>query len=356
MNEIDNGLIPEWYRQEAVILAWPSEHMDWAYILDEVRACYTEIVEALLRYTNVVLLVGELTDLPKERIDAWQGGSPHRVIVKSSFRLNDTWMRDVMPLFGRRKGKLVAYDYGFNGWGLKFASNLDNTAVRRLFFEESFFRPEVMYVNKLDTILEGGAIDVNSRGDLLTTGSVLWEKNRNPNFLIGRSMSYFSYDMGVNRVFELERVTPMLGDDTDGHIDTLARFVADDTIVYNATIDREEYHYQMLRELEEELREMMTMEGKPYKLVPLPIPQPMYDEEGYRLPATYANFLITNGAVLVPTYNDPSDEEALRILRETMPKYEVVGIDCTALVRQHGSLHCITMQVPEGYINPNELK
>lgn len=356
IREIKDGLVPEWYPQDAVILAWPSATMDWEYILPKVTECYTEIIDRLLGYTNVVLLINEIVELPEDALRRWRTHPLHKLIVKDNFPLNDTWMRDVMPLFGYKSGKMVAYDYGFNAWGLKFASNWDNTAVRRLFFEQQLFAVDVLHHNRLDTILEGGAVEVNGRGELLTTSSVLWEANRNPNFLIGRHESYFEPGMGVNLVHDLQQTEPMDGDDTDGHIDTIARFVNDDTILYNSTDDPTERHYEMLKRLESELQSLRTGDGRPYRLIPLPIPSPMYDEEGCRLPATYANFLITNGAVLVPIYNDSQDEVALSIIRDAMPGYEVIGIDCTALVQQHGSLHCITMQVPRGFIHYRELE
>ena len=347
-----NGLIPEWSRVDAVILAWPDSTMDWGYIIDDVYECYIDIIDHLLEYSDVVLLIDDFQDVPMECMNRWASGElGHELIPIFDFSLNDTWMRDVMPLFGMQEGERVAYDFGFNGWGLKFASNRDNQAVRELFFERKLFDSSVRYINRLETILEGGAIDVNSRGELLTTDSVLREANRNPSYPKECQDLYFPEEMGVQRVFELEGITPMSGDDTDGHIDTLARWVDDETIVYCATKDTADDHYKRLKHLELELQKLRNNEGKPYRLVPLPIPSPMEDEMGDTLPATYANFLIVNGAVLVPIYSDPKDEEALRIIQEAMPKYEVVGIECSALVQQHGSLHCITMQVPKGFIN-----
>lgn len=356
MKERKSGLVPEWAPQEAIILAWPDELMDWRDNLEQAQECYAQIIDALLPRVGVILLVHELTSIPEHKLTEWRSheGS-HRLTVVNNFKLNDTWMRDVMPLFGVLDGQKVAYDYGFNGWGLKFASNHDNTAVRRLFFERKIFDSEVLYKNYLDVILEGGAIDVNARGDLLTTSSVLWQENRNPNFLIGRYESYFDERLGLT-VHDLERPLPMEGDDTDGHIDTLARFVDDRTIVYNACGDEQDTHFANLKEMEEEIKALKSADGDSFRCVPLPIPSPLYDEEGERLPATYANFLITNGAVLLPTYNDEMDTVAQVILQELLPEHEIITIDCCALVQQHGSLHCITMQVPEGYISKEWLR
>lgn len=347
-----NGLIPEWSSVDAVILAWPDVLMDWVDYIDEVQECYIDIIDHLLEYSDVVLLIDDFQDVPMDCMNRWMSGdSGHSLIPFFDFSLNDTWMRDVMPLFGMQNGERVAYDFGFNGWGLKFASNRDNQAVRELFFERKLFDSSVRYINRLETILEGGAIDVNSRGELLTTDSVLREANRNPSYPEECQDLYFPEEMGVQRVFELEGITPMSGDDTDGHIDTLARWVDDETIVYCATKNPMDEQFKKLKQLEMELQKLRTSEGKKYRLIPLPIPSPIEDEMGEPLPATYANFLIVNGAVLVPIYDDPKDEEALRIIQEAMPEYEVVGIECSALVQQHGSLHCITMQVPKGFIN-----
>ncbi|MDD7438742.1 MAG: agmatine deiminase family protein [Bacteroidales bacterium] len=349
LHRIDNGLIPEWHPQDAIILAWPEEDMDWAYILPEVRTCYREIIAHLLQYCSVVLLAGEGGGLTSERLEDWHHNYPHKLIYINHFPLNDTWMRDVMPLFGMKEGVRTAYDFGFNGWGLKFAANLDNRAVGHL-FERGLFSGEVQGRGHRDFILEGGAIDVNSRGELLSTACVLREPNRNPSRHPDYHDTIMSY-LGVQRHHMLEGDLALEGDDTDGHIDTLARFVADDRILY--CYSEEVPQTVQLRRALEELR---TIEGKPYTLIPLPLPKQAYDEEGYPLPATYANFLITNGAVLVPTYHDPMDKVALDTIGKAMMGYEVVGIDCRALVQQHGSLHCITMQVPEGFIDPKQLE
>lgn len=352
VSKMTTGLIPEWHPQDAVLLAWPDETMDWSYILTEVRACYTQLITALLGATDVVLLMRDQRESLPAELQAMQSGESgkHRLKVVDDFQLNDTWMRDVMPLFGATNGQPVAYDFGFNGWGLKFASNLDNSATRRLFRERSLFSKEVRYINRLGTILEGGAIDINSRGELLTTACVLHEENRNPSYNQQSTAEYFYPDMGINKVHLLTTAEPLEGDDTDGHIDTLARFADDDTLLYCSCDNPQAPHYAMLKNMEQELQALTNIEGKPYRCIPLPLPAPIYDEEGQQLPATYANFLISNGTLFLPIYNDPNDSIASEIVRQALPQYRVVTIDCRALIQQHGSLHCITMQVPQGYL------
>lgn len=354
------AVIPEWAEQDAVILAWPNDRMDWADHLEMVHACYLEIISASLEHTHVVLLVDREDDLPVGFMHRWTE-KPHSVILINDFLLNDTWMRDVMPLFGMLEESKVARDFGFNGWGLKFPANHDNTAVRRLFKECTLFHTgeqdndSVVLLPKQDYILEGGAIESDGRGTLMTTDSVICEANRNVlsenrNYQIERLKEAFA----IHNIYSLG-VQAMRGDDTDGHIDTLARFIDEHTIVYNYTEDKDDVHYDLMQALQKEVQAMLDIDSKPYKCVPLPIPSPIFDEDGMQLPATYANFLITNGAILVPIYQDPMDQVALKVIQDLKPEYKVVGIDCRALILQHGSLHCITMQVPKGFLNPKYL-
>lgn len=355
------GLLPEWFEQDAVILAWPNERMDWRDHLEEVHQCYIEVIGAILEQTNVILLVDRSEDLPDGFSEYWEG-YPCKLLMIRDFILNDTWMRDVMPLFGYVEETKVARDFGFNGWGLKFPANYDNTATRRLFAEHRLFRPEdkgeegVLLLPKQDYILEGGAVESDGRGTLMTTDSVLCEANRNVySDNRGVQMERLKAEFGASQVYSLG-LHAMRGDDTDGHIDTLARFVDEHTIVYNYTEDEDDVHYDLLQLLKKEVESMRDVDGEPYNCIPLPLPAPLFDGDGYQLPATYANFLITNGAILVPIYEDAMDEVALDTLQKLKPEYQVFGIDCRALVQQHGSLHCITMQVPRGFINPQFLE
>ncbi len=244
-------------------------------------------------------------------------------------------------------GEKYVYDFVFNGWGLKFAANLDNRITRNI-FDQGAFRDDVMGVDMRPFVLEGGSIDSDGQGTLLTTSRCLCSVNRNEYLERGEIEGELKSAFGLDRVLWLEH-GDIIGDDTDGHIDTLARFCSPDTIAYVSCTDPHDEGYGELALMEEELRTFRKKDGTPYSLVPLPAPKPLY-LDGYRLPASYANFLIVNGGVLIPGVGRPDDEIARERLQSAFPGREAVVIDCTALLSGHGSLHCITMNYPEGFI------
>ena len=237
-------------------------------------------------------------------------------------------------------------DFTFNGWGLKFASDKDNQITRRA-VETGILKGR--YVNRLGFVLEGGSIESDGMGTLLTTSECLLSPNRNG------QLNKVEIEEYLRSAFHLERVLwldygYLAGDDTDSHIDTLVRLCSPDTIAYVQCRDVNDEHYEELHRMEEQLKTFRTLAGEPYKLLALPMADKI-EVEGERLPATYANFLIMNDAVLYPTYNQPeNDIRAKEVLQEAFPGHEIVGIDCRALIKQHGSLHCVTMQYPIGVI------
>lgn len=332
------GLLPEWTPQDAVLMAWPDETMDWAATLPEIRACYLLMVRALVDYVPVILLAQDPESVPL------RGDYPHRLTVQE-MPLNDTWVRDYGSLaLIDAEGQHCAADFAFNAWGLKFAADRDNRVTRRL----PIFREEVRRLSRQDFVLEGGAVESDGRGCLLTTKSVLTEPNRNP----GREGTELLREaLFAREVISLE-TEPLEGDDTDGHIDTLARFADAETIVYAACDDEKHPHYAALRLLREELERKLV--GR-YRLVALPSPGVKRDESGEILPASYANFLITNGAVLMPTYRDAADERAQEVLCDLFPDRKIIGADALPLIRQHGSIHCATMQIPRGFVREEYL-
>jgi len=239
-------------------------------------------------------------------------------------------------------------NFRFNGWGMKFAACYDNQITPTL-FEECAFNEDVPMLDYSYFTFEGGAVESNNDGVLLTTSECLLSQNRNEH------LSKADVEFFLKKVFYAEKVLWLdhgflEGDDTDSHIDTLARFCSEDTIAYVKCDDVNDMHYEALQQMEKQLQELTDKNDKPFKLVPLPFPNAIYEEDGQRLPATYANFLIINGAVLFPVYGVPQDEEAVRVIQSLFPDHEIVPINSVPLIKQHGSIHCISMQFPEGVI------
>ena len=309
-------MLAEWEPQSMVQLTWPHKDTDWAPILDEITAVYKEMAHEI-RKREPLLIVDQI---------------PH----------NDTWARDhgfitvEESSFDHKSKALILMDFCFNGWGEKFEAALDNQINRQL-YDQGLVKG--LYEDHLDFVLEGGSIESDGKGTIFTTECCLMAPHRNQPLTKAEIEERLKEWLGAERIVWLQHGS-LLGDDTDGHIDTLVRICPDDTLLYTG---EDEDHPDLIK-MERELQELRTLDGKPYRLLKLPLPRPIYDD-GDRLPATYANYLVINGAVLVPTYNQPDlDAEALRIIGEAFPDREIVGIDCRAVIKQHGSLHCCTMQ------------
>lgn len=333
----------EWHKQSLIQLTWPHIETDWAYMLDEVETCFLNIAYEILERQDLLVVAPEPFSIG-DCIEA-HGGNVKRLTV-SKVETNDTWARDhAFITMLKEDGTPQLLDFCFNGWGMKYAANYDNLINSKLYYFCDTLKGE--YVYHRNFILEGGSIESDGKGTLLTTRNCLLSSNRNE--MIQEDMEKF-----LKETFNLKQVLwlshgYLAGDDTDSHIDTLARFCPDDTIAYVKCTDSNDEHYEELKAMEEELKAFRTLDGKPYRLLPLPMANPIYDDERKRLPATYANFLIMNEAVLYPTYMQyANDMLAKEVLAEAFPGREIVGIDCTALIKQHGSLHCVTMQYPEG--------
>lgn len=337
-------LFPEWHPQDAIQLTWPSAASDWAPLLSRIEATLESMVVAISRYQLVLIAVPD--EATRERLAttfARLGIAPTRlrlVVVPA----NDTWARDHGPIAIERGGQVVLLDYRFTGWGGKFTAGLDNCVSQRLAEQGMFTVP----LESRNLVLEGGAIDSDGQGTLLTTEACLLNPNRNPELDRAAIEARLAEELGVTRILWLTN-GHLEGDDTDSHIDTLARFCDPGTIAYVHCDDKTDPHYPALAAMRTELENLRRSDGTPYRLIPLPWPQPCYDpEDGHRLPATYANFLIINGAVLVPTYADAADTQALAALAGAFPGRDIIPIDCRCVIRQHGSLHCLTMQLPRG--------
>lgn len=338
MSDIIQKQLPaEWAEQAFVQLTWPHADTDWANMLDEVNQCFVNIAKAILHYEKLLIVC-----VDTEAIEAFFSDEELAEITFAEMPTNDTWARDHGGITVFENGKPVVYDFMFNGWGMKFAANHDNLITRNLYMAGIF--GDYGHRNCFDFILEGGSIESDGEGTILTTAECLLSDNRNhlsQDDMDERLKDYF----GAKQILWLENGY-LAGDDTDSHVDTLARLCPNNTIAYVQCSNEDDEHYEALALMEDELKSFRTLAGEPYTLIPLPMADAVYfDDE--RIPATYANFLIINGAVLVPTYRSTKDAIALAQIKKAFPDREIIGIYCNALIKQHGSLHCVTMQYPE---------
>ncbi len=320
----------EWEPQWGVQLTWPHAQTDWAPMLDEITATYHEIAREIAKREELLIVA------PKE-------AQPNINCQFSILNSNDTWARDHgFITLTDDEGHHRLLDFCFNGWGEKFPAELDNAINRRLYDEGKLGGD---YVDCLDFVLEGGSIESDGRGTVFTTTGCLLAPHRNQPLTKDDIEERLKRELHAERILWIDHGN-LTGDDTDGHIDTLVRICPDDTLLYMGCDNPEDEQYDELRLMEEQLKTFRTIDGRPYRLKKLPMPRPIYDGDD-RLPATYANFLIINDAVLCPTYAQPDlDAEALRIIGEAFTDREIVGIDCRSIIKQHGSLHCCTMQFP----------
>lgn len=334
--------LAEWEPQAAILMALPNASTDWSYMLGDVLECYGGILNALTSEgVRVILLSDSRSDA--EAVLANVKHSEHVFVVEAGY--NDTWTRDYGPLAVEKGGRLRALDFGFNGWGLKFAADKDNLVNLRL--SEKFVILPEQYRNERDFVLEGGSVETDGRGTLLTTTRCLTSPNRNGGKSKKELNEILHERLGVSHVLWLD-YGALAGDDTDSHIDTLARFAPDDTILFTGCRNVDDEHFEELLRMRAQLTLFRTPEGNPYNLVELPLPDPIYDEDGERLPATYANYLVTDTAIFMPVYGqEANDRLACQTVRIAYPDRKTVPVDCRALIRQHGSLHCATMQLYE---------
>ena len=333
-----NYFLPaEWHPQSFIQLTWPHQDTDWSYMLDEVEECFLNLAREIASRQPLLLVAPEF---PK----ALENFEFKENVFYVECPTNDTWARDhgfISLLNEQEEVRLV--DFCFNGWGMKFAACKDNLINSQL-VKGSLLNGT--YQNCRNFVLEGGSIESDGEGTLLTTSLCLLAPNRNDTLDKQEIEDYLKKSFNLKQVLWLDHGS-LAGDDTDSHIDTLARLCPAHTICYVQCTDTEDEHYMELKKMEEQLKEFRTLDNEPFRLLGLPMPEAIFDEDGERLPATYANFLIMNDAVLYPTYDQPeNDRKAACVLQEAFPGKEIVGVDCRALIKQHGSLHCVTMQYP----------
>lgn len=334
-------ILPEWAPQSAVMLTWPHDKTDWQDNLEAVEKVYLAMVKEISKHEQLLIVC---RDSQHQQHIEQIIKQPH-LISHCVFALadsNDSWARDHGPITIMDNGSPRLLDFDFNGWGNKFESDKDNRINNQLAKEQVFD----CSLEVIDLILEGGSIEADGNGSLMTTEQCLLTDSRNPQFSKNDITEQLKQLLGIEQILWLSQ-GHLAGDDTDSHIDTLARFCSSDTIAYCTCNKSDLEHYAALRAMEEQLKQFHNCQGQPYKLIPLPLPSAIYNEEGHRLPATYANFLIINHAVLVPLYNDPMDEVAIANLQQVFDDREIIGINCLPIIQQYGSLHCLTMQLPD---------
>lgn len=332
-------LLAEWEQQDAILLAWPHVHSDWQHQLAAIEKNYIEICQQIFPVAKIVIfcydqahqqhIAGLFSDLTP--------------IIFIECKTNDTWVRDYGPLFCQQGEQLIAHNFAFNAWGGKYAHDLDNAACQVL--------QKKMLLDYLhhDFILEGGSIETDGAGTLLTTAQCLLDINRNANLNQQKIENYLTQQLGLHHFLWLTEGT-LVGDDTDAHIDNLARFIDKHRICYVQCNDEKDPHYVSLQCMQRQLAGFTDQQGMPYELLPLPLPAPIYNQKNERLPASYLNFLIVNQLILFPIYQVNTDNQAIELMQQYCPQYTVIPVDCLPLVQQYGSLHCGTIGLARGSI------
>lgn len=332
----------EWEAQSAIQLTWPHQNTDWNYILPDIEKVFIRLTEIITLFQKLIIVTPEKSYVQ----NLIRHCTLHNILWVEA-NSNDTWARDhggINVIDGER---VKVLDFQFNGWGEKYPFSLDNELTSQI-FEKGVFGKDTLY-EKIDFVLEGGAIETDGKGTLLTTEVCLLNKNRS-GLIKSEIENVLKAHLGVHRFLWLQHGS-LTGDDTDGHIDTLARFVNENTIAYSKAQNLEHPDYDALNLMEQELKGFHDQNGNPYKLVPLPLPLVHGSDEGTVLPATYANFLMINSAVLVPVYGLATDADVLEIFEELFPDRKIFGVNCKAAIKQNGSLHCLTMNYIKEVIN-----
>lgn len=343
----NHHLPPEWHPQSGVMLTWPHYQMEWWTDQSGTEKTFLEIAKQVSLREKVI--INCLNETQREKIleQLKNNGADLSQVQVYVNPADDVWARDHGPITAiNQQGGLHILDFTFTGWGNKYPAENDNQLTKNLHKHGVFPNTQL---SSFEFVLEGGSVEVDGEGTLLTTSSCLLNPNRNADLSREEITKQLMELLGVKRILWLENGY-LAGDDTDGHIDTLARFTDPHTICYVSCDDPSDEHYAELNLMKKELESFKNLQGNPYRLTPLPWPQAKVNSEGRRLPATYANFLIINGAVLMPTYDDPADQIAALQLQKCFPDREIVSIPCRSLIENFGSLHCVTMQLPEGAV------
>jgi agmatine/peptidylarginine deiminase len=334
----------EWEAQDAVLMAWPHAGTDWAERLDSVQRCFAQICAAVCMQQTLLLCVPDNFVEQQARVFLNDAGGNLNNLRFVQVPYNDTWLRDSGPItLNRADGGKLLLDFHFTAWGGKFEAGLDDQLIAQLLQLNTFANTEHQ---RIDFALEGGGIETDGQGTLLSTWHCLHE--RHPDKSREEISTILMHTLHQERVLWLD-FGYLEGDDTDAHIDTLARFASALSIVYQGCQDTNDSHYAELQRMANQLSQFKQRNGETYHLFELPWPQPIIDN-GRRLAASYANFLIINGAVLMPVYNDAADATAMAVMQQAFPEHTIVAVNCRDLIWQNGSLHCCTMQLPKGLL------
>ncbi len=345
----ERRLPAEWEPQDACLLTWPHDDGDWPD-LPRIEGLFLAIADAICRHERLIVACLDAEHARHvTRILIDQGTDPARFRCLCA-ESNDSWARDHGPLTAYEDGRPRLCDFGFDGWGGKYPAGLDNTLTRRLHAQGAFGATPL---ETIDLVVEGGNIDSDGQGTALCNGPCLHDPRRNPGLTPDEIDERLCRTLGIERLLCIENGR-ISGDDTDGHIDMLARFCDPRTIVYSQAVDEDDPDHAPLAAMADELAALRDAAGRPYHLHALPAPSPRYDAEGRRLPASYANFLVINGAVLVPQYGCPADAVALALLSRCFPDRQTYAIDCRPAIEQAGSLHCLIMHLPKGVLDERE--
>jgi len=324
----------EWHKQRAVLMAFPHKNSDWNNNLKSALVPFIRIAQAIAYKTPVYIICDN-----KDTISDLFCSTRNMSFIE--IETNDTWIRDFGYISIVEEGEVKLLDFTFDAWGGKFEAELDNLVNRKV-HKKGYMGTTLL--ESIEFVLEGGAIESDGLGTILTTSKCLCNANRNGGLTKEEVEEKLRTYLGTKRVLWLDHGY-LAGDDTDSHVDTLARFVSEDTIVYVQCLDEEDEHYEALGKMEEQLMKFKTFENQPYRLITLPLPSAKYDEDGNRLAATYANFLITEGALVYPTYSVKEDKVVHEIFKRLFPNKEIIPVECSRLIEEGGSLHCSTMQV-----------
>ena len=340
--------VPEWYSQNTAILVWPHRYSDWASTLDSIEHTYLLLARAITAKQPLLIIYFDHQHKELIRDQCTEFGCDLQAISFEEIETNDTWVRDYGPLFLVGNKSFQYLDFEFNAWGEQYPYRQDNLFAETLF---ECVDTNIYEYSRLPLVLEGGNVDFDDNATLLTNLSCIQRNNVKSKLKNEELITYLKEALSVKKVLGLQ-VPPLAGDDTGGHIDTLARFISNEVIAYASTSNLDDPNFECLNILHTQLTQFTTRKGTPYNLLPIPMPKnKKLTADGEILPASYINFVFINGAMLVPLYNDDHDAQALFEYRKACPNHEIIGIDASELIKQFGSLHCATSHIPAQVLN-----